>query len=77
MSEKPAPECPRCALGDHGRGPRADGIKHVATEPKPTLEQMEFWLLDGVGEATDGCRVENDGRCEHGHTAWMRLVGIV
>lgn len=70
-------ECPRCAIGDHGRGPRADGIKHVPTVPKPTLKQMEVWLIDGLGEATDGCRVENDGRCEHGHTAWMKLVGII
>ena len=47
-------DCPRCLIGDYGRGPRADGVKHTATVPKPTMEQMEAWLIDGLGEATDG-----------------------
>ena len=70
-------ECPRCALGDHSRSKRPDGIRHVATEPEPTMEQLEFWMFDGVCEATDGCQVEPDGHCEHGHTAWLRAMGIV
>jgi len=70
-------DCHRCLIGDYGRGPRADGVKHIPTAPKPTMEQMEAWLIDGIGEATDGCRIENDGRCLHGHTAWLRIVGVV
>lgn len=70
-------ECPRCALGDHGRNRRPDGIKHVPTEKKPALSQLQFWMFDSMGEATDGCSVENDGYCEHGHWSWLRVLGIV
>lgn len=70
-------ECKRCAIGDYGRERREDGIKHVATTPTPTVEQLQAWDFDGICEATDGCRVEPDGRCPHGHTSWLRVVGIV
>ena len=70
-------ECPRCAIGDFGRSPRGDGIAHKATTPQPTVAQLMDWEFDGICEATDGCRVEPDGRCPHGHTSWLRLAGIV
>ena len=70
-------ECPRCAVEDHGRKTRPDGLKHKATEPQPTTDQLQYWMFDGVAEATDGCRVEPDGVCEHGHTSWLRALGIV
>ena len=76
-AQKVPAECPRCALGDHGRGKRADGAKHVATEAQPTVETLIRWEFDGVGEATDGCRVEPDGRCPHGHSSWMLLMGVI
>ncbi len=77
MEAKKEAGCPRCAIGDHGRAPRADGLKHEITSPRPTVEQLMAWDFDGICEATDGCRVEPDGRCPHGHTSWLRLVGIV
>lgn len=69
--------CPRCALGDYGRGPRHDEVKHKVTTAVPSTEQLMAWDFDGVCEATDGCRVEPDGHCPHGHTSWLRVVGIV
>ena len=69
--------CPRCALGDYTRTKRADGVCHKATEPMPTMGQLEHWSFDGVAEATDGCQVEPDGRCPHGHLSWLRQLGIV
>lgn len=69
--------CPRCDLGDHGRSRRTDGVKHKPTDEVPSLEQVEQWLFDGVAEATDGCTVEPDGHCEHGHSAWTLVMGIV
>lgn len=69
--------CPRCDLGDHGRKRRPDGVKHIATEPKPTVDQLMAWEFDGVSEATDGCRVEPDGHCEHGHSSWMLAFGVM
>lgn len=53
------------------------GAKHTPTEPKPTMEQLERWSFDGVAEATDGCQVEPDGRCEHGHTSWLLVFGLI
>lgn len=70
-------DCPRCAIYDYSRGPRADGIKHRATGPQPSVEQLMAWDFDGICESTDGCRVEPDGHCPHGHTSWLRIVGIV
>lgn len=71
------PECPRCALGDHTRTKRPDGIKHVATEERPTLEELETMTFDGEVTATDGCTVEPDGICPHGHASWLRALGFV
>ena len=70
-------ECPRCALGDHGRKKRPDGITHKATESKPTAAQIEGWILDSVCDATDGCQVEPDGHCPHGHSSWLLVLQLV
>jgi len=56
---------------------KAKGEKHKATTPAPTLEQLEEWSYDGVAEATDGCEVEPDGRCEHGHNSWLLAYGFI
>ena len=44
---------------------------------EPDLEQLHLWVLDGVCEATDGCPIEPDGICEHGHPAWLLWLGLV
>lgn len=46
------------------------------TDPRPTLSQLEDWMLDGDCEATDGCRVEPDGVCPHGHPSWLIRLGL-
>jgi hypothetical protein len=69
--------CPRCEVGDHGIRARKDGLAHRPTTAEPTIETLMAWEIDGVGEATDGCRVEPDGRCPHGHPAWMLVVGLL
>lgn len=50
--------------------------------PKPTVEtpdmdQLEEWVFDSVCEATDGCEIEPDGICEHGHPSWLIRLGMV
>ncbi len=50
---------------------------HPPTVPEPTLEQVQFWILDGLAEATDGCEVEPDGLCPHGHKSWLLHLGYV
>jgi len=47
------------------------------TEPEPKLEQLEAWVYDSICEATDGCVVEPDGVCHHGHLSWLRYIGLI
>jgi hypothetical protein len=44
----------------------------------PTMEQLLEWQEEGGGcEATDGCWVEPDGRCEHGKPSWLLALGLI
>ena len=47
------------------------------TEEEPAHEQLRYWVFDGVCEATDGCRVEPDGECEHGHPSWLLYLDLI
>jgi len=45
------------------------------TVEEPSMELLEEWSYEGLGETTDGCMgIENDSECEHGHVAWMRYL---
>ena len=47
------------------------------TVPAPSLEQIEDWIWeDGGCEATDGCWLEPDGICPHGHPSWLLKLGL-
>ena len=48
-----------------------------ATTPRPDIEQLTEWVVDGMAEATDGCRVEPDGHCEHGHASWLLELEMI
>ena len=66
----PTKRCPRCA-GD-------STAKHVATTKAPSVATMERWERQGWGhKATDGCETDPDGKCEHGHSSWMRRLGYI
>jgi len=62
------PACETCG--------RLPGERHKATRPVPSIETIEQWEHDGEIETTDGCVVELDGRCEHGHRAWTLVLGL-
>jgi hypothetical protein len=48
------------------------------TTDTPDLETIEEWMWEDYGcEATDGCWVEVDGRCPHGHPSWLLRLGLV
>ena len=54
----------------------------AATQPEPTttapdVETLIAWKHDGGCEATDGCWVEPDGVCEHGHRSWLLEMGLI
>ena len=43
----------------------------------PQTATMEKWVYNGVAKATDGCSVEPDGDCPHGHPSWLKVMGII
>ena len=47
------------------------------TTEQPSLETIEEWMWeDGGCEATDGCWLEVDGVCPHGHPSWLLRLGL-
>ncbi len=56
---------------------RPKGQRHVATTKAPSIATMEKWSDSGIAKATDGCRVEPDGSCPHGHSSWMIKLGVI
>ena len=47
------------------------------TTEHPDIETLEEWDMDGGCEATDGCWVEPDGVCQHGHPSWLLRLGYI
>lgn len=46
------------------------------TVKQPSIKTMERWVLsEGKCKATDGCTVELDGKCPHGHVSWPAYLG--
>ena len=41
------------------------------------FEDLEAIMFDGVAEAADGCTVEPDGRCPHGHVSPLIVLGMI
>lgn len=55
-------------------------LKHEWPTPKedePEDEELSEMVFDGVASATDGCSVEPDGVCEHGHPSWLLRKGVM
>lgn len=44
---------------------------------RPSDATMMRWVNDGVARATDGCKVEPDGVCEHGKRSWLLVLGYI
>lgn len=44
---------------------------------QPSVAKLENYMSDGVCPATDGCRVEPDGVCQHGHPSWLLALNII
>lgn len=54
------------------------------TVDEPSIEQLTEWSIraflgsaDSFCETTDGCVVEPDGWCEHGHVSWFVYKGYI
>lgn len=44
---------------------------------QPSMEEIMRWSWEGGCYTTDGCWVEEDGTCEHGHRSWMLVMGLI
>lgn len=47
------------------------------TVKAPSMLEVQEDLDDGRCAATDGCVVEPDGTCEHGHPSWLLRWGVI
>jgi hypothetical protein len=54
-----------------------DDMTNGRPQTQPDIEQLTEWVNDGIAEATDGCRVEPDGTCEHGAESWLLAMGLI
>jgi len=47
--------------------------------PDEWMSQLEEWVSDSICPALceDGCEVEPDGHCEHGHPSVLIAMGII
>ena len=46
------------------------------TEP-PDDDELREMVFDSVCSATDGCDIEPDGICQHGHPSWLLFLGLI
>ncbi len=49
----------------------------MATTKQPSIKTMEKWMDNGIAKATDGCKVEPDGKCPHGKSSWLLVLGVM
>ena len=56
---------------------RGMGEKHKAIGKPPSFATMTRWSDNGIAKSTDGCKVEPDGTCSHGHSSWMLVLGLI
>jgi hypothetical protein len=62
-----------------------DGINRTDSHPdykavdtkQPGAATMNRWIDSGIARATDGCKVEPDGVCQHGHPSWILILGYI
>lgn len=47
------------------------------TVPEPDFVTLAGFLFEAVAETTDGCLVEPDGICRHGHPSWLLRLGVI
>lgn len=58
--------------------PTGEFLWPLPTVDEPDLETLEQWMVEDSGcEATDGCFVEPDGTCPHGHPSWLLKLGLI
>jgi len=56
---------------------KVEATKTADPTRRPSAATLARWSNDGIAKATDGCRVEPDGTCPHGHPSWLLKLGLV
>ena len=57
---------------------RETGLPYPEPEYDMPIEaEVEAMLTDSVCPATDGCEVEGDGVCPHGHPSWLLRLELI
>lgn len=86
-SLRAAPDCINDP--DAGIDPDDEVVPHLTHDPEtgsaypaPSVPEPDFvtlasYLFDACAEATDGCLVEPDGTCVHGHPSWLKRFGVI
>lgn len=69
MARVETDKCPTCK--------RLRGERHHATMKAPSIDTLSRQSDTGIVSATDGCRVEPDDYCPHGHASWMLRLGFI
>jgi hypothetical protein len=64
-------------LRDEEPEPRYRSRWPEPTTEEPTDDELREMVFDSVCDATDGCMVEPDGICEHGHPSWLLKLGLI
>lgn len=64
-------------LSAHGGVALEESAYPEPTVEEPDDEQIEEWIFDSICDATDGCTVEPDGICSHGHPSWLLRLGLI
>ncbi len=41
------------------------------------IEELEQIMFDGIATTVDGCRVEPDGKCSHGYSSPLLILGMI
>jgi hypothetical protein len=62
---------------DTSTSARPEGGWPEPTDDHPTEDELEVMVYDSVVDATDGCSVEPDGTCPHGHPSWLIHLGYI
>lgn len=70
--------CPRCGQNFFAHNDDGSCVEDEPDTQQPSFEQLQEWLIEDSGcEATDGCWVEPDGTCPHGHKSWLLKLGLI
>lgn len=51
--------------------------KRVTRKPPTLVTVARRAALSETNYATDGCKVEPDGVCQHGHPSWALVYGVI